>query len=149
MPVSQQCCDVIVTRAKAYLSGTWHAGAMDSNLHGTAKTCLLVLLVPHGACAPRVQKRREELAPWVPPWSDSVVALFSTHLFHLRERKALLVAYPSTSATLSVGEWAARWPQEWTRRTVERIPSLVFYERARSSMCVTIPTATVRSMDSP
>ena len=30
--------------------------------------------------------------------------LFSTHLFHLRERKALLVAYPSTSAALSVGK---------------------------------------------
>ena len=59
--------------------------------------------------------------PMGPPGSSSVVALFSTHLFHLRERKALLVAYPSTSATLSVGEWAARWPQERTRRTVERV----------------------------
>ena len=70
--------------------------------------------------------------------------LFSTHLFHLRERKALLVAYPSTSATLSVGKWAAQWPQADTT-----------YDRARRSLSSPArdallhvrpyPTVTVRS----
>ena len=74
-----------------------------------------------------------------PPWSASVVALFSTHLFYLRERKALLVAYPSTSATRLWGKWAAQWPQADTTYYRARFALPRLQREMRSSMYVNIP----------
>ena len=80
-----------------------------------------------------------------PPWSDSVVALLSTHLFYLRERKALLVAYPSTSATRLWGKVGrAMAPSGHDVRSSAFALSRLQREM-RSSMYVNIPTATVRS----
>ena len=106
---------------------------MDSDQQGR-----WIVIWHHAALVPHVSRSGGKgLAPWVPPRSDSVVALFSTHLFHLRERKALLVAYPSTSATLSVGEWAAQWPQADATYDRARLLSLVSNERC-APLCTSI-----------
>ena len=75
-----------------------------------------------------------------PPHGPTPLSVpFSTHLFHLRERKALLVAYPSTSATRLWGKvgraMAPSGPD--VRSSASALSRL--QRETRSSMYVDIP----------